>query len=554
MSGLPPPQPPQPQRWRVHVTAARTLATEQRASDARFAFVTRVSWSDGTMSVVSHTHEDLYAWHLKLLDLFPDEAGASGRPRVIPPLPGKKILSFRGIGRASRDAAARALAERRLPEIAAYTAALALLPPAISQSPHARTLFGYPESQSAPPAAGDPAQQPPPGPASPSSPILRSMSSPSSLSPASPAVLREPLPPSLPAADPGPAVLAGFLIVCTGRSWKQRHCVLTAEGHLLLFRTVRTEHNRIPPVEDIALDRSVAMLKPPFPTDLAWPHGVDQECCLVLQTPRIACQLAAKTLHEALEWIAGIAPHLARAAPQEEARPSGFARTFSLRASSSARAERGQKRSQAQEQAPQPLSVQQGQQGQQEQQAQQAPQHYQPIPHQRVVRLESVSSRSSASSLEEHLSTSPSFSKTLLAEQQQQHDRRSARGRGSPSVTPQSTPLGVRRDAAPLARPHTPTSPKRTAWAPEELPRHEAAAVPALDREAEIEPEPEPEPGPGEATAGREEAALALAPTAPHQPSTLRRSASAGSWGGGRGGAGEEELSFAKDKKDEDKQ
>lgn len=102
-----------------------TMAVEQ-LRDGTFQYLFQVLWSDGTMGSARQTFDALYATHCSLLDLYPEEAGVLDAPRVIPPFPGKKVVT--GLTKSGRAANAHALAQKRLREIAAYMTGMARLP------------------------------------------------------------------------------------------------------------------------------------------------------------------------------------------------------------------------------------------------------------------------------------------------------------------------------------------------------------------------------------------------------------------------------------------
>ena len=103
-----------------------------------------VYWSDETTTSVVHSYDTLFRFHCNLLDTFPVEAGNTDAPRAIPPFPGKR--PFVSLGRGGRwKNAARALAERRMPQITAYLQGILHLP-AIAE---ATTLHDLLQSSSA---------------------------------------------------------------------------------------------------------------------------------------------------------------------------------------------------------------------------------------------------------------------------------------------------------------------------------------------------------------------------------------------------------------------
>eukprot|EP00045_Choanoeca_perplexa_P003001 m.28182 g.28182 ORF g.28182 m.28182 type:complete len:313 (-) comp11811_c0_seq2:35-973(-) len=79
--------------------------------------------TDDQQHAVHRTYNDFFKLHCGLLDAFPVEGGLGTTPRVIPPLPGKRLLSFRP-SKASRRKAAMQLAVRRKPALHDYLSGL----------------------------------------------------------------------------------------------------------------------------------------------------------------------------------------------------------------------------------------------------------------------------------------------------------------------------------------------------------------------------------------------------------------------------------------------
>jgi hypothetical protein len=94
---------------RAPAPAARTRTRRARArthTHTHTHISYQVWWSDGQESTAIRSHNELFQFQCKLLDLFPDEA--SGPNRVIPYLPGKKMIAL---------SSAKQIAEERLPGI-----------------------------------------------------------------------------------------------------------------------------------------------------------------------------------------------------------------------------------------------------------------------------------------------------------------------------------------------------------------------------------------------------------------------------------------------------
>ena len=58
-----------------------------------YCYVMNVTWSEGSVLVIYRRYSALFEFHVKLLDIFPEEAGeVKGHERIIPFLPGKKLF------------------------------------------------------------------------------------------------------------------------------------------------------------------------------------------------------------------------------------------------------------------------------------------------------------------------------------------------------------------------------------------------------------------------------------------------------------------------------
>jgi len=114
----------------IYVVSAKLDSIKERwvgskSRKKQYAFVFNLTWSDGSLSVIWRSYNDVFDFQCGLLDSFPEEAGTvRGFVRIIPYLPGRKILRKSDL----------TLAEERKPEIESYVKKLIKLPPKISQS------------------------------------------------------------------------------------------------------------------------------------------------------------------------------------------------------------------------------------------------------------------------------------------------------------------------------------------------------------------------------------------------------------------------------------
>eukprot|EP00047_Mylnosiga_fluctuans_P011098 m.19586 g.19586 ORF g.19586 m.19586 type:complete len:741 (+) comp3455_c1_seq1:50-2272(+) len=76
----------------AHVLSVRVASVEKRLTPKpHFAYKIDLAWSNGEKTTILRRFKDIYKFHIKLLDLFPVEAGEyEGARRIIPLLPGKK--------------------------------------------------------------------------------------------------------------------------------------------------------------------------------------------------------------------------------------------------------------------------------------------------------------------------------------------------------------------------------------------------------------------------------------------------------------------------------
>lgn len=125
-----------------YVTAIEDLEvqTDTRKASTKskkvYGFKFTVVWSDGATETCLRSHNDLFDFQCKLLDLFPDQAKIDAKTgtRQIPYLPGKKLL-------VSGFKNAKGVAESRLPGVLDYLAKLVRLPVEISRCSHVTEFF-----------------------------------------------------------------------------------------------------------------------------------------------------------------------------------------------------------------------------------------------------------------------------------------------------------------------------------------------------------------------------------------------------------------------------
>ena len=113
----------------ARVLKAAVVGVREREGEkndkVRFVFELEVEWADGVKSVCCRGYQQFFEFQCKLLDTFPDEAGAAkGSQRTLPYLPGKQM--FR---RSNKQ-----LAQDRLPQLDQYLKELIALPDNISRS------------------------------------------------------------------------------------------------------------------------------------------------------------------------------------------------------------------------------------------------------------------------------------------------------------------------------------------------------------------------------------------------------------------------------------
>ncbi|KAI6660396.1 SH3 and PX domain-containing protein 2A [Oopsacas minuta] len=96
---------------------------ESRRDKKRYLYKLSVDWSDGAFSYAYRSYTDFFNLQCKLLNTFPEEAGARKSVRTIPFLPGRQIFARN----------TRALAEQRRPAIDKYIIELLRLPEHLSR-------------------------------------------------------------------------------------------------------------------------------------------------------------------------------------------------------------------------------------------------------------------------------------------------------------------------------------------------------------------------------------------------------------------------------------
>eukprot|EP00051_Salpingoeca_urceolata_P015216 m.196330 g.196330 ORF g.196330 m.196330 type:complete len:382 (+) comp18323_c0_seq3:71-1216(+) len=271
------------------IKAVDTLGIE-KTGEAVYSYVFQVTWNDNRTSVVKHPYESLFKFQCELLDTFPIDAGTAGSPRTIPPLPGKKMFGLT-ISKAGKEAAAKSLAEKRLPGIVSYIGKLIKMPEHITQSALVYALFDAD-------AASSPAQ------------FRRRMSSVSAAAQqAAPhEVIDDPL-----------AIKSGYLTKLGAhvKSWKRRWFVLSAMGKLLYYKAARTAGSSMAPQGSVRL-AEVTCVPDASGVGCQWPDGVPSDRCFgVVSKNRTYC-LYAETAEEAAEWRKALVDALPQKDPTDE--------------------------------------------------------------------------------------------------------------------------------------------------------------------------------------------------------------------------------------------
>ncbi|XP_013380648.1 zinc finger CCHC domain-containing protein 14 [Lingula anatina] len=109
----------------------------QRRTEKEHEFCMQVTWSNGEVTAVNKTYQELYEFHTKLLKAFPDDAGAHRHERKIPYLPG-----IRHLQRNHREEQLKTI----LPNIQEYAEQLVKVPEYILHSDYLQVFF-KPEPQ-----------------------------------------------------------------------------------------------------------------------------------------------------------------------------------------------------------------------------------------------------------------------------------------------------------------------------------------------------------------------------------------------------------------------
>ncbi|XP_077992434.1 SH3 and PX domain-containing protein 2A-like isoform X2 [Glandiceps talaboti] len=108
-------------------------AEKRRFPSKHYVYVIHVHWSDNTSHVIYRRYSRFFDFQIRLLEMFPEEAGTRDPAiRSIPFLPGKKILSRSNI---------RKVAMERLVAIDQYCQTLISLPAKISECPVVHAFF-----------------------------------------------------------------------------------------------------------------------------------------------------------------------------------------------------------------------------------------------------------------------------------------------------------------------------------------------------------------------------------------------------------------------------
>eukprot|EP00048_Salpingoeca_helianthica_P004234 m.74895 g.74895 ORF g.74895 m.74895 type:complete len:296 (+) comp13114_c5_seq1:250-1137(+) len=114
------------------ISGVRIAGIEKRlVPKVQFVYVVEVAWTNGSKHVILRSFRDIYKFHVKLLELFPLEAGEyEGSTRTIPLLPGKR-----------KQGKTRDKAQKILPEIAKYLDALVRVDPKIATCEYVLRFF-----------------------------------------------------------------------------------------------------------------------------------------------------------------------------------------------------------------------------------------------------------------------------------------------------------------------------------------------------------------------------------------------------------------------------
>lgn len=248
----------------MHVTAVQTLGLEE-LDDGQLVYVFECSWSDGTTTHIKRKYDALFAFHCKLLDQFADEAGANDHVRIIPQLPGRKLLSS-AIFMSSKQSR-RTNEEKRMPGVVKYVNELIKLPPKISQSDHVLGLFDDEWFKK-------PRLQPAPG---------------------------------LPTI-----AMSGFLTKrgAVNKSWKSRFFALIQDSKTLqYYEGVRSADNLGSSLGSIHLHEVVEVVLLHEATSMPqvqWPKNANPRCCFWIALPSRTFYLFSQEDADAAAWVAAI--------------------------------------------------------------------------------------------------------------------------------------------------------------------------------------------------------------------------------------------------------
>eukprot|EP00052_Salpingoeca_macrocollata_P025493 m.232249 g.232249 ORF g.232249 m.232249 type:complete len:418 (-) comp22438_c0_seq1:60-1313(-) len=238
-----------------YVTNVETLGVD-RTGDGHYGFSFQVYWSDAGPSTMVLRYETLFTFQCELLDMFPEAAGTTGEPRIIPPLPGKKHINrLLAPTRAARESREKALQEKRLPDIAMYMNKLVRLPEEISRSKHVLSLFDQ-SIKSAPPLARD-----------------------------------------------KDAVFEGVLTKLGHkvRNWKKRHVYLDKDGVVRYYATPRGSRSAMP--SGVVLVSDVLEVRGSSNLTCDWPPGTPPENCFGIVTSARTYFFTAPSTAECIKWM-----------------------------------------------------------------------------------------------------------------------------------------------------------------------------------------------------------------------------------------------------------
>eukprot|EP00040_Diaphanoeca_grandis_P026507 m.148622 g.148622 ORF g.148622 m.148622 type:complete len:742 (-) comp30610_c0_seq1:242-2467(-) len=116
-----------------HVVEAKVIDVQKRrAPNKHYVYVLEITWSEGSKLVIYRRYSTFYDLHVSLMEDFVAASGVDGGKRIIPYLPGKKL-----IGRSQTHK----VAEARSPLINEYVQSLVKLPQKLSRSPQVTNFF-----------------------------------------------------------------------------------------------------------------------------------------------------------------------------------------------------------------------------------------------------------------------------------------------------------------------------------------------------------------------------------------------------------------------------